>query len=301
MQGRSGEGKLDQPARFMPGTVKVGEMIVTHLRHVGDGRPDMPTDKRGEAFCVVVQLLDADRIKIRRGNDLVFEGGMRRGSLAIFDLREEWRYSCLSDFDAVCFRIPFSQLQMFAEKAGRPEFSGLLCSEAATDDVVLGLALALLPTLDDPKQASQLFLEQIGLAILTHLTQVYGGLHFPARRKGTLAPWQQKRATEFLVAHIDASFSIAEIAEGCDLSRSYFIKAFKETFGKTPYRWLMEYRVSKAKEMLRSDAAIADIAVACGFSDQSHFTRVFCELTGSPPGNWRRHNRPAYDLAAAPR
>ena len=155
----------------------------------------------------------------------------------------------------------------------------------------MGLAQALLPLLEEPQLASQLFLDQINLAMLTHLTQTYGGVHFPATRKGVLAPWQEKRATELLTAHLGSQFSITDLAEACDLSRSYFIKAFKETFGRTPYRWLMEYRIAKSKELLLKDMPIAEIAVSCGFADQSHLTRVFSEMTGEPPGNWRRRSR----------
>jgi len=54
------------------------------------------------------------------------------------------------------------------------------------------------------------------------------------------------------------------------------------------YKWLMEYRISRAKEMLKAGALIADVASACGFSDQSHFTRTFSSLTGVTPGTWRR-------------
>ncbi|MCM2397326.1 AraC family transcriptional regulator [Rhizobium sp. S95] len=279
-------------------TVRIAEMPVARFRGTGSDPAPVSLGKRADAFCVIVQRLGADRSILRKDDEVFFEGPTPRGHLGIFDMREDWRCHHLSDFDSVCFQIPFARLRVFAEKAGRPELTGLSCAEGTTDDVVLGLAQALLPALDDPKQASQLFLDQIGLALLAHLTQAYGGLHFPVRRKGTLAPWQEKRATEFLSAHVSASFSIADLAEACNLSRSYFIKAFKETFGKTPYRWLMDFRLSKAKEMLRSDAPIADIAVACGFSDQSHFTRVFCESTGNPPGNWRRHNRSGYEPAS---
>ncbi|WP_246703392.1 MULTISPECIES: helix-turn-helix domain-containing protein [unclassified Rhizobium] len=129
------------------------------------------------------------------------------------------------------------------------------------------------------------------MALLTHLVQTYGSVSLPARKKGYLAPWQEKRATEFLAAHINRSFSLAELASACSLSKSYFTRAFKETCGKTPYRWLLEYRVTRAKDLLLTDTPIADIAKACGFADQSHMTRVFSEIIGEAPGGWRRRNR----------
>ncbi|MNE90880.1 transcriptional activator FtrA [compost metagenome] len=71
------------------------------------------------------------------------------------------------------------------------------------------------------------------------------------------------------------------------------MRAFKETFGKTPYRWLIEYRIAQASDMLIAGTPIAEIALACGFADQSHFTRVFSEIVGEAPGMWRRRYRKA--------
>jgi AraC family transcriptional regulator len=127
---------------------------------------------------------------------------------------------------------------------------------------------------------------------LTHLTQTYGGVYFPAERKGTLASWQEKRALEFLSTRLDGRFSIAELAESCELSQSYFIKAFKASFGRTPARWLMEYRIAHAKDLLRTDISIAEIAISCGFADQSHLTKTFSAVTGETPARFRRDNRP---------
>ncbi|CDM62548.1 MULTISPECIES: helix-turn-helix domain-containing protein [Rhizobium] len=266
-------------------------VTITRLNYDGHDLPPRAVNKRIDAFNVITQLVDFSHHRLWRGENLVHDGGHKRGTLAITDLRDEWRCHHLSPFDNVRFQIPFSYIRQFAFEVGRPEFTHIRCQPGTRDDVILGLAQALLPAFHNPKTASQLFLEQIVLAMMTHLAQNYGGLHFPSHRKGTLAPWQEKRATEFLSAHVNSQVSIDEVAEACNLSRSYFIKAFKETFGKPPYRWLIEYRVARAKDFLASDMPIAEIATACGFADQSHMTRIFSEVVGEPPGHWRKHSR----------
>ncbi|MBN8906260.1 MAG: helix-turn-helix transcriptional regulator, partial [Rhodospirillales bacterium] len=114
----------------------------------------------------------------------------------------------------------------------------------------------------------------------------------PARRRAAtgpgLLPWQAAEARAFLVAAPPDTLSVAAAAERCKLSRGYFIKAFRVTFGQTPYRWLLEYRVAAAKALLRGPMPIATIALELGFADQSHFTRVFARIAGTPPGLWRR-------------
>ncbi|CAN5553032.1 hypothetical protein BH10PSE4_BH10PSE4_19310 [soil metagenome] len=108
-------------------------------------------------------------------------------------------------------------------------------------------------------------------------------------RAGQLAPWQLRRATEILLADIAADVPLSRPAAACGLSLSYFARAFKRSTGEPPHRWLLRRRVEHAKTLLRRPgASLAEVACVCGFSDQSHFTRVFSGLAGATPGAWRR-------------
>ena len=91
------------------------------------------------------------------------------------------------------------------------------------------------------------------------------------------------------MAHIDGEITLEELAGECELSRSHFARAFRKTTGRPPHRWLVEQRIERAKHMLlKSDLPLAEIADSCGFSDQSHFSKVFAGALGVPPGEWRR-------------
>lgn len=272
-------------------SIASGDIIVTRMY---SERSDLDAEAipRTEAFGVIVQLRGFDSQKLWRGGELVYEGGRPKASLAITDLRDQWQCHQLSPFDNVRFHIPFSRLRAFAEEVGRSEYVALSCFGGRIDPVMHGLAQALLPSLDNPEEANPLFLEQINLAMLAHLSQTYGGLHFPVDKKGTLAPWQERRATEFLAAQFNQPFSIGDLASRCELSRSYFNKAFKESFGRTPSKWLTEFRVARVKELLLQDLPIAQVSITCGFADQSHMTRVFTGLTGETPARFRRRNKP---------
>jgi AraC-like DNA-binding protein len=129
-------------------------------------------------------------------------------------------------------------------------------------------------------------------AIRTSLAHVDGVP--PAARSSPrrgLTPWQERRAIDYLLSHLPTRISNAELAAACGLSQSYFVTAFRQATGETPHLCLLRYRVAKAKELLRGSMAIADIALACGFADQSHLTRVFTKQTGISPGEWRRERR----------
>jgi AraC-like DNA-binding protein len=121
---------------------------------------------------------------------------------------------------------------------------------------------------------------------------------FPEIVKGGLSRWQQKRAVS-LMARLDQDApTVSELAAACRLSSGYFIKAFKQTFGVTPRRWRLLLRIEQTKSLLASnDLSIAEIALVCGFADQSHLTRVFGQIVGVPPARWRRR---CIDDAALP-
>jgi AraC family transcriptional regulator len=62
--------------------------------------------------------------------------------------------------------------------------------------------------------------------------------------------------------------------------------------GLAPHQWLMRKRIERAQDLLLTRGlGLSDVAIACGFVDQSHFTRVFAKHNGFTPGQWRRTNR----------
>ena len=111
--------------------------------------------------------------------------------------------------------------------------------------------------------------------------------------RGGLAPWQERRTKEFVLAHLNRNISLDELAAECQLSASHFARAFRKSVGLPPHQWLLERRVDRAKDLLRTrSVAIAEVGLACGFGDQSHFTRTFSRFVGQSPAAWRRVNAP---------
>ncbi len=137
---------------------------------------------------------------------------------------------------------------------------------------------------------NQLFVDHVLFALGVHVAQTYGGMRPLSRPvRGGLAPWQVRRAKEILSANLDGRVSLKEVAKECGLSVSHFSRAFRRTTGVAPHHWLMTRRVEAAKEKLRDGrSSLLDAALASGFSDQSHLTRVFAGIVGLSPGAWRR-------------
>ena len=107
--------------------------------------------------------------------------------------------------------------------------------------------------------------------------------------RGAFAAWQSRR----LAAHIDANLAgkivIKDLAASLDISVGHFCRAFKRTFGMPARIWIRHRRIELAQGlMLTTGASLSDIALSCGMSDQSHFTRAFRRIVGEAPSSWRQ-------------
>lgn len=271
--------------------IQASDMTVTRMRSHRDDLPPGPPIPVQDAFSVIVQLQDFRAHTLWRGNRIAYQGGHAKGVVAITHLGDEWRCDHRSAFDNIRFQLPRSALDAFSSETSRPRISGFDCMNGTQDPVIYHLACALAPTLLHPQQASRLFMDQISVALQAHVMHAYGHAAAPALETASshLSPGQLRRATELLAANVCGDLSVADIAAECGLSRSYFIKAFKGSTGKTPHRWLTTYRIERACALLAQGGwSIAAVALACGFADQSHLTRVFTQQLGTTPGMWRR-------------
>jgi AraC-like DNA-binding protein len=116
--------------------------------------------------------------------------------------------------------------------------------------------------------------------------------HDYAQSAGGLAPWQLRRAQQMLLANIESNLPLRHVSEACRLSASHFARAFKISTGLSPLKWLIALRVDLSRRTLMgSDISLVDVAGMYGFSDQSHFSRVFRRVVGTSPGAWRREYR----------
>ena len=94
---------------------------------------------------------------------------------------------------------------------------------------------------------------------------------------------------EYIDLHLDENLKVEELAARCSMSYSHFARSFKELYGRSCKEHLELLKVEKAEEMLKfTDYSLNDISQELGFSDCSHFIRVFKRLKGVTPGSLRR-------------
>jgi AraC family transcriptional regulator len=113
-------------------------------------------------------------------------------------------------------------------------------------------------------------------------------------RRGGLAPWQIARLRTFIDANLHATLRVQVLSRCVGLSTSYFTRAFRQSFGMAPHSYVQRRRLEQACALMRDqEAKLTDIALACGFTDQAHFCRLFKAQYGETPALWRRHRRNA--------
>jgi AraC family transcriptional regulator len=107
-----------------------------------------------------------------------------------------------------------------------------------------------------------------------------------------LQPWQARKVHDYIDAHITGPLRVADLCALVQRSEAYFSRSFKRTFGESPHSFVIRRRVELAARcMLTTDAPLSDIALRCGFADQSHFCTNFRRAVGQTPAAWRRAHR----------
>jgi len=145
--------------------------------------------------------------------------------------------------------------------------------------------------IDQGCPSGKLFADGLNLALLGHLQSRYAQERTARAVHVRLSRTHVARIADYVEAHLGSDLSVPRLAGLVGLSPQHFSRLFKASFGMTPHRYVVLRRVESAQRLLRTDATIAQIAYALGFSSQAHFTQVFRELVGSTPSQIRL-NRP---------
>lgn len=136
--------------------------------------------------------------------------------------------------------------------------------------------------------AARLFVDSMMSALVIRLARLADQSVDADDCRGGLAPQFSARVVEYMQMHLDRRIGLAELAALCDLSPWHFSRAFRETHGHPPHRYLTRLRIQRARELLeRTPISITEIAMATGYSPQQ-LVRHFRQATGLPPREYRR-------------
>ncbi|CDL85901.1 AraC family transcriptional regulator [Xenorhabdus cabanillasii] len=132
-----------------------------------------------------------------------------------------------------------------------------------------------------------LFKETLLLSSLSWLMMKHGKTRITAQKLPS-AEKQILLAKEYIDAHAETDVSLNQLAGMVQLSPWHFLRQFKEIIGVTPHVYLVFARLRMARKLLLDGHSILNVAIRCGFADQSHFNRHFKNALGITPGMFVR-------------
>lgn len=95
------------------------------------------------------------------------------------------------------------------------------------------------------------------------------------------------RARDYLRTHYQRDVTVAELAGVANMSRAHLTRAFAAAYRSPPHVYLNALRIARARTLIQLGMPLADVALECGFADQSHLTRRFKGSVGVTPSQWR--------------
>ena len=268
------------------------QVALSYVKYAGGKKGLSTPSPLEDAFVMNVPMTEAQFPAV------IVEG--RRQSVSqvpghsyLFDLKSPTKVSLETAYETVRFHVPQPFIDNVAYEKGLNAVGGLHAKSLGQEDRTLyQFALAMLPAITSPSHVSSAFVEYMVLALHEHLVFTYADARRKTTLVGGLAPWQIQRAREFVDANLSRDITIAELGRECGISASHFARAFRASLGVTPHHWITNRRLDRARSlMLKTGESLAEIAVACGFVDQSHLGRQFLRETGVSPAQWRRTHR----------
>lgn len=170
---------------------------------------------------------------------------------------------------------------------------GTACTEltpqfAIQDELIQQLGLALQAELKSQGSNSRLYAETLANTLAVHLLRHYSTQgHQIINCKGDLPQHKLRLVLDYINDYLEDELRLQELAAIVQLSQYHFCRSFKQAMGVSPYQYVIQQRVERAKRLLQQgEMTLGSVAIACGFAHQSHLNRHFKRLTGVAPRAW---------------
>jgi AraC family transcriptional regulator len=161
---------------------------------------------------------------------------------------------------------------------------------AAFDPLIHQIGLSLKADIEAGYPTGKLFGESAATMLAARLLQQHS-VRTPklASDENGLSSYTLRQVLDYIRSNLSQDLSIIDLAQVAGMSPYYFLRLFKKSMHATPRQYIIQMRIDRSKELLRSkELSIADVALECGFSGQSHFTNVFRQLSGITPRAYQR-------------
>lgn len=215
-----------------------------------------------------------------------------KGDVAIIPPNVNHGVSWNQEIEFLLLAIEPKLIDKISQKIGIVEAVTILPHFARTDVLLHGIGLSLFyecQQLDTCLTYTNSMLQTTVIHLLRNYSNIRANIDKETINQQT--EYKLKQALQYIDSNLDRHLPLEEVANKVNISKYYFCRLFSQYIGVTPYRYLLQRRIDKAKLLIQqnSEAKMADIALECGFKSQSHFNRQFRNLTGTTPCNYRRN------------
>lgn len=192
-----------------------------------------------------------------------------------------------SQYRAGFWFLSYPAMQRLAAEVaqGDPEHIFLSPKFRFQDPLLQNLLLTLVKELEDKSSFSALYADSISHTIMLYLLKNYSNAaKVTLPRKSVLSPEQRHRLEDYIEAHLASNITIADLANLLHFSVPHLTRCFRIHYGLPIHRYIIHRRIERAKVLLYDKRrSLFDIALECGFADQSHFNHQFKAHIGVSP------------------
>ena len=139
----------------------------------------------------------------------------------------------------------------------------------------------------------RLYIENLANLLAVYLLKNYLNYNFKSIRcHQGLSQKKLNLVLEYIEANLDNKITLSDLATVAGVGKYYFSRLFKSTTNLTPYNYVLQQRIERAKKLLKfSNMSICDIALECGFGNQSHLAKHFRNLVNVTPMQYRQSEK----------
>lgn len=207
-----------------------------------------------------------------------------QGAAVICPVHSCHSFSWNSELQVLSLNLKPDLLNSHAIELLGSEHMELIPHFAFQDELIYQIGLALQAELRSQGCGSRLYAETLANTLAIHLLRRYSTQkHRTITCDGGLPQHKLKLVTDYINDYLERELSLKELAAIAQTSQYHFCRAFKQMTGLSPHQYLIQQRVEKAKQLIQGGMSLGSVAIACGFSHQSHLHRHFKRLTGVTP------------------
>lgn len=158
------------------------------------------------------------------------------------------------------------------------------------DPLIQGILFALKRELESGGICGNLYIDHLKVALAIHMLRWYcTSTPKITNYSNGLSRQKLQKVIEYINARLAEKIQLTALAKVVDISQYYFCSLFKQSMGISPYQYIIGQRIERAKQLLKQkELSIVDVALKCGFSSQTHFSKQFRKRVGITPFAYRK-------------